>query len=273
MKKICLAIALLYAPFAGAEYKCVDEKGFTHIGDVPPAGCNNVVMYEITSSGSIIRKIDPTPTPEQLKVRNEEAERKKEADRIASEQKRKDMALTNTYSSEREFDMTRDRTLEPVRGRIASAKERMKAVEKRELELEDEMEFYKAGKSKTVKKGEEARTREAPPQLVAELARVKAEKATLTNGIAANEKELEEIRVRFDADKRRWVELKNPAMRTAQEVAPKAQIVETLVPGAAGIAHCGNRIYECQAGQAYMCKETDGYRRREYRVNCVVERR
>jgi hypothetical protein len=273
MKKICLAIVLLYAPFAGAEYKCVDEKGLTHIGDVPPAGCNNVVMYEITSSGSIIRKIDPTPTAEQLKVRLEEAEKKKEVDRIAAEQKRKDMALTNTYSSEREFDMTRDRTIEPVRGRIASAKERMKAVEKREGELEDEMEFYQAGKRKTVKKGEEAKTREAPPQLVAELARIKAEKASLTNGIASHEKEVEEIRAKFDADKKRWVELKNPAMRTAQEVSPKAQIVETLVPGAAGIARCGQKVYECQAGQAYMCKESDGYRQRSYRVNCVVERK
>ena len=33
MKKICIVLALLYAPVAGAEYKCVDGRGLTHVGD------------------------------------------------------------------------------------------------------------------------------------------------------------------------------------------------------------------------------------------------
>jgi hypothetical protein len=271
MKKICLLLALLYAPFAGAEYKCVDEKGITHVGDTPPAGCNNVPMYEMRGS-IVVRKIDATPTPEQLKVRLEEAQKLKEAERAAHEQKRKDMALVNTYSSERELDMTRDRTVEPIRARINSARERMKAVDKRERELEDEMEFYKAGKSKSVKKGEEGKTREAPPQLVAELARIKLEKTTLANGVVSHEKEIEDIKAKFDADKRRWVDLKNPTLRAALD-APRGPIVETISAGGAGVAHCGNKMYECQAGQAYMCRESDGYRQRAYKVNCVVERK
>jgi hypothetical protein len=270
MKKTCLLLALLYAPFAAAEYKCVDEKGFTHIGDTPPPACNNVVMFELRGT-TILRKIDPTPTPEQAKAALLEAEKKKEADRAAGDQKRKDMALVNTYSNERELDMTRDRTIEPVRARIASANERMKAVEKRERELEDEMEFYKAGK-KATKKGEEAKNREAPPALVADLARIKAEKITLTAGLATHEKEVEDIKAKFDADKRRWVELKNPTVRTVLDNT-KAPVVETISAGGAGIARCGQKIYECQAGEAYICRESDGYRQRTYKVHCAVERK
>ena len=38
--------------------------------------------------------------------------------------------------------------------------------------------------------------------------------------------------------------------------------------GAAGKATCGGKIYECQAGQQYVCHEG----RKQYLVNCVVER-
>jgi len=73
--KILLILALLLAPAANAAYKCKDEKGVTHIGDTPPAGCANVVMYEVSRSGTILRKIDPTPTGEQLRAKVEEEAR------------------------------------------------------------------------------------------------------------------------------------------------------------------------------------------------------
>jgi hypothetical protein len=44
MKRTLVLLALLYAPFAGAAYKCTDEKGVTHIGDTPPAGCATVMI-------------------------------------------------------------------------------------------------------------------------------------------------------------------------------------------------------------------------------------
>ena len=56
MKKLPLLLLALCAPLAGAAYKCVDEKGLTHIGDTPPAGCASVVMYEVTKRGTVIRR-------------------------------------------------------------------------------------------------------------------------------------------------------------------------------------------------------------------------
>ena len=215
MKRLLLCLALLHAPLAPAAYKCVDEKGITHIGDTPPAGCAAVVMYEIKPNGTVVRKIDPTPTPEQAKAMQAQGEKKREAEKLAAEQKRKDAALLSTYSSEREFDVVLDRTIAPIRSRMKSAQERITAIDARQKKIEEEMEFYKAGKSKASKKGDEA-----PPTLVAEQERLFFEKQSLVNGIAAQEKEIVQLQERFDVDKKRWVRIKSGAAEAPAAAAP-----------------------------------------------------
>ena len=201
MKRLLAILAASWVPFAGAAFKCTDAKGITHVGDTPPAGCKEVMMYEVTNTGKVLREIEPTLTPEQAKVRAAELEKKRAADAIAAEQKRKDLALLSTYASEKEFDVARDRNIEPLRGRITSTQERIKAAEKKQKDVQDEMEFYKAGKSK---KGGEM-----PANLTDDLKRAQSEQTALKSTIAGYEKEIEEIRVKFDADKKRWVDLKN----------------------------------------------------------------
>ncbi|HEX7465971.1 MAG TPA: DUF4124 domain-containing protein, partial [Usitatibacter sp.] len=71
-------LAVAFATSAGATFKCVDPKGVTRIGDTPPEECGNVVVYEISAGGAVIKKIEPTPTPEQVKALEEDRERKKE---------------------------------------------------------------------------------------------------------------------------------------------------------------------------------------------------
>jgi len=202
MKRVMFAIAAaVWAGGAGAAYKCVDAKGLTHIGDTPPPGCATVVMYEVTPSGKVIRAIEPTPTPEQAKALAEQAAKKREADAKAAELKRRDLALTSTYSSEKEFDVARDRNIEPIKARIGTAQERILQVDKRQKTLGEEMEFYKAGKSK-------GKGKEMPPSMVEEHARLEKERATLQSNIAGYEKEIEQVKVKYDTDKKRWVELK-----------------------------------------------------------------
>ena len=200
MRMIVLVIAALFAPAAGAAYKCVDGKGVTHFGDTPPPGCADVVMYEIGKNGQVLRRIDPTPTEEQIKARDEAFEKERAALAAKAEKQRQDLALLNTYSSEREFDVARDRNIEPIRGRIASAQDRIGAVEKRRKEIEEEMEFYKAAKNK---KGGGV-----PQNLVDDLKRVTTERTALVSSIVGYEKEIEDIKVKFEADKKRWIDLK-----------------------------------------------------------------
>lgn len=206
-KTIILAAALMYAPFAGAVYKCVDEKGITRIGETPPDECAKVVMYEVTPGGQVIRKIDPTPTAEQVQQMKADGERKRAEDKAAAEQKRKDMALINTYSSEKEFEVARDRNIEPIRGRILASEDRLKAIEAREKKIAEDMEFYKSGKKKNAKAG--GKSDEPPPMLVAEQEKLAKERESILASNAAHEKEIEALKVRFEADRKRWIALKS----------------------------------------------------------------
>lgn len=256
MKKLLFLFVALAAADAGAAFRCVDEKGTTHIGDTPPAACSNVPMYEISRSGSVLRKIDPTPSVEVVKAREAEAAERKERERAQAEQRRKDMALLSTYATASEFDMARDRNVEPVQGRIKSAQERIEAVEKRAKEISDEMEFYKAGTSKTAKKKGEAAVREVPIQLTTDHERVVGERAALVKSIQGYEKEIVEIRQKFDADKKRWSDLKaNPGLLKG-DPAPTPGTLP--VNAARGSVKCGERMVNCRKGESFLCLKQDG---------------
>src|SRR4029077_16450730 len=107
----------------------------------PPDECGNVPLQEIRG-GQVIRTIPPSLTPEQVKAQQEAAEKIRQAQKEAAEEQRKELALLNTYASESEIDMTRDRNVGPINARIKIANERIADVDKRTKEIEEEMEFY-----------------------------------------------------------------------------------------------------------------------------------
>jgi hypothetical protein len=221
IRLLCLAVPALVSLNAMAVFRCVDDKGVTRIGDTPPEQCYNVVMFEVSTSGTILRRIDPSLTPEQVKARADDAERRKDADKASYEQKRKDLALLATYSVEGEIDMTRDRNIEPLNGRIKSAQDRTVAIDKRVADLNDEMEFYKAGKSKgKTKDGKEKGAPEAPPMLTGELQRLKQERETLAKNITGYEREIAAMKSKYDNDKKRWIALKSGKLEDQPGAAP-----------------------------------------------------
>jgi hypothetical protein len=207
LMKAVLIAAMLAPLTASALFRCKDEKGFTHIGSVPPPECANVPIFEVTSTGTVLRKIEPTPTPEQLKAKQAEEAKAKEAARLETDKKRKDQILLTTYTSEAEFDRARDNALQSLAKTLEANATRMKAVDKRQKELEDELEFYKAGtgKGKAGTKG-----REPPAQLTSDIAGLKKERTVLEEANARTEKEMQAVRDRFEADKARWNELRQP---------------------------------------------------------------
>lgn len=219
MKKTLLVVGALAALNAGAAYKCVDEKGQSHFGDTPPPGCANVEMYEITRGGTVIRTIPPTPTPAQLKEREAEKMRQAEAARAAAEQKRRDTALLQTFSSEKEFEVARDRNIEPLKGRIRVANERIKAIEAREKQIAEALEFYKDGRAGKDK----GKAIEPPRGLIEQRTALQEERSELNRIVANAEKEIEGIRERFDTDRKRWVELRRGGGRPIATSAPASK--------------------------------------------------
>ena len=216
MKKNCMllaALAALAAAQAHAAFRCVDTGGVTHVGDTPPAACADVPIYEISRGGSVIRRIDPTPSPEELRERREAAKARREAEKEAAEQHRKDVALLASFSSEKEFDVVRDRNIEPLTGRIQSARDRLADIAAREKRIAEEMEFYTSGKSAR----DDGKPHAVPAAFTAELERLRQERAVLNGSIARSEQEIREIRTRFDTDKKRWVGLKTGAIAMPKE--------------------------------------------------------
>jgi hypothetical protein len=232
MKRILGLLLALYVTAASAVYKCADDKGMTIFGDTPPPGCAaNAPIYEISPSGNVIHRIDPTPTPEQVRERAVEEARARKAALAAAEQKRKDQALLNSYGSPQEFDVARERNIEPVNGRIASAEDRMKELDRREAEIEKQIDFMKEDAAKK-KKGDE--DFEPPAWLVSNLDRLKKERVNLTAAIARYRKEIEELRTKYDTDKQRWIVLKASKGTLEAQGAPVADPAKAPAKDAKG---------------------------------------
>ncbi len=181
-------------PVAAKMYKWVDDKGTTHYGETIPPEYAHKDRSELDKSGRVIEKKEVL-TPEERRA-GEEADAKKRADdEAALERKRRDKALVNTYSNEKEIDLARNRNLQQVEARINSASSQLKMAEGNLAGLKKEADSYNAsGKKVPASLQEDLHESQARlSKLQQDMEKAKAEKATLD--------------ARYDADKARYKEL------------------------------------------------------------------
>jgi len=205
MMFLCSTLLAL-APAAAQErmYKCVDARGRVYYTQVPPPECLGRDTQELNKSGTLIRK-NPAAvplTPAQEQAREAERRKKIEDEERSKEERRKNLALLNTYSSEKDIEDTRTRALAEAQGAIEDTERRIAGAQKRYKELEAEKEFY-------VKK-------QMPFKLRQEIANNEIEIKNLIVLLDAKKKEISTINAKYDEDKRRYVELtsgKAPAQR------------------------------------------------------------
>ena len=177
-------------------YKCVDAKGKVYYTQVPPPECLGRDTQELNKSGTPIRK-NPTGsgslTPEKQQAREAERKKKFEDDEKSKEDRRKNLALLNTYSSEKDIEDARARALKEAQGAIEDTERRIAGAQKRHKELEAEKEFY-------VKKP-------IPFKLKQDITNNEIEIKNQTGLLDAKKKEISTINNKYDEDKRRYVEL------------------------------------------------------------------
>ena len=188
---------LAVAPAAAQQrmYKCVDARGKVYYTQVPPPECLGRDTLELDKSGMLIRK-GQTPTaltPAQEKAREAERKKKLEDEERAKEERRKNTALLNTYSSEKDIDDARGRALKEAQAAIAETEKRIAGARQRKKELESEKEFY-------VKKP-------IPVKLKQDIANNEIDIKNQTELLDAKKKEISIINAKYDSDKRRYVEL------------------------------------------------------------------
>jgi hypothetical protein len=173
-------------------YRCVDAKGKTYVTQTPPPECLGKTTQELSKQGRVVRE-NVVMTPEQIEAQAAEKKLKAEQEQHTREERRKNAALLNTYSSVKDIDETRARALKQAEEAIKQSEKRITDAQKRRDGFEKEKEFY-------AKKG-------VPPKLQQDIQNTDIEIKNQRELMEAKKREMETINARYDADKRRYVEL------------------------------------------------------------------
>jgi hypothetical protein len=141
----------------------------------------------------VVKRNEAAPTPEQLAAREAERKKKLDDEMAAKEEKRKNAALLNTYSSERDIDEARARALQANEEAIKEAERKVGEVQKRNRELTAEAEFYQK--------------KPIPRQLQQDLQNNETALKANTELLETKRRETAAINAKYDEDKRRYAEL------------------------------------------------------------------
>lgn len=196
--RLVLLLALALAANAGqaTTYRWVDDQGKVHYGDYLPSQQSGKGSVELDKQGRVKKEIPRTIlTPEERRRVEQERLRAEEARRQEDIQRRRDRALLTTYVSEAEIDLARDRALEQEVSNIHGLKARMKsATDKLSYANGQISEYTSSGKN-------------APRAFTQMRDEARTEMAQLEKLVLQREQAMEEIKVRYEADKLRFREL------------------------------------------------------------------
>jgi len=182
------------AAAAGGMYKWVDDQGVVHYTDRIPAESVSKGATVLDKQGRSVKTIDPAPTAEQRKAIEAEAERQRDLAKANAEQARRDRALTQSFSSEAEIDVARARAVSTMEAQLTTIGAYIADMTRRKQELEKRKAGYGA--------------KPVPASLDTELSSVSEELARQNALLAQKREALAAIGKKYDADKKRWQEIK-----------------------------------------------------------------
>lgn len=136
--------------WAGAQgiYTCTDAHGRRITSDRPIPECADREQRELSSSGLVKRVIPGAVSAQEQAQLNKQAEQEAEQRAREREQVRKDRALMNRYTNQRQHDAEREKQLAMVDTNIAVIQNRTRELQQQAKGYQDEMEFYKSDPSK-----------------------------------------------------------------------------------------------------------------------------
>lgn len=136
--------------WAGAQgiYTCTDAHGRRITSDRPIPECADREQRELSPSGLVKRVIPGAVSAQEQAQLNKQAEQEAEQRAREREQVRKDRALMNRYTNQRQHDAEREKQLAMVDTNIAVIQNRARELQQQAKGYQDEMEFYKSDPSK-----------------------------------------------------------------------------------------------------------------------------
>lgn len=187
-----LLLALAALPVQAKMYKWVDENGKVHYTDTLPPAAASQGNAELSKSGGVVKKTESAEEKQKrLAAEAEAAQRKRELE----DQARKDRALLDTYTSEAEIDLARDRAIEQRGLAIKSAQARLKLLEPGMKDLDAKVKAASQSGGKV------------PAHLQQQRDAKRAEVEEVQRIIKTNEEATEAARQRYEAEKQRFREL------------------------------------------------------------------
>lgn len=184
---LCAAISL------NAEaklYKWVDKNGQTHYGEVIPPEYADRDTQQL-DKGRVSDRSETFDMSKQNSAKKETVE-----DKEAKEARRRDEALLNSFTTEKEIDLARDRSLLQIEARINSYTTLIQSAKTSLVDLHQESEMR-------TKQG-----RAIPQSLTDDIAAAEARVAKLQKDLENNQKESAAVKARYEAEKQRFRVLK-----------------------------------------------------------------
>ncbi len=186
---ICFICTMALSLSAEAKlYKWVDDKGKTHYGEVIPPEYANSERDTLKKSGLLEKRIEK-PDPVSIRAKQEADQARAVDNQALLDQKRRDSALLNTYSNEKEIDMALGRSLVLITARIESNHMMLKSSQETLTGFQKEAQtLTKAGKN-------------IPASLTKDIALSEAKLTRYTTELSKNEAELASVKTRFENEK------------------------------------------------------------------------
>jgi len=190
-----IAAAVLPLDAAAQTYRCITKEGKVYYGQTMPTACIGQVVEQLNAQGLVIKRIVPNNVQMEDSAAKEAEEKKKmaEATRVKEEQRR-NRALLATYTSTRDIDEARARALSEPTTRVSEIEARIEELTKKRAALAKEQASYTGG-------------RNPPSTLTEQITDVESELNLQKELQSSKRRDIESINAKYDADKKRYVEL------------------------------------------------------------------
>jgi hypothetical protein len=182
----------------GSKIICWSDKSGKVVGcgDKVPPEYQDSAQRELSKRGIVIQQSGPALTAEQKRAQQAEIERKKIEDQKVQEQRRRDKALLETFSNEKEVELKRSRDVQLLEDQIEILQSNLKAAIERHTQA-------------TARSSQFAKNKTPVPGVVQdEIERSSADKTKFERQIAEKRQEIKDTNARYEEIKIRFRELR-----------------------------------------------------------------
>jgi hypothetical protein len=191
---LSLLVATLSVEAASNFFCCLDPlSGRRTCGDTLPEACRGKAYKIIDGNGNVLKEVGPPLTQEQKAEAALQARRKQEQDDLAREQRRKDQALLDTYSSVKDIDVAQQQAEADLQHSIVAANAQIDAIRQQRKKFENEAEFYKKST--------------LPPEVAKGLREADYGIKLLEETREIKRRDFQTIKAKYDNDRRRYLEI------------------------------------------------------------------